>query len=190
MPGIVVDIGTGSGRFVYELAKQHPDRLFIGIDPNHKNLEKNSLKASKKPPKGGLPNVLYVLASMDDLPSELNGIVNQVFINFPWAALLKGIVRVEEKEWHSLKRICRTGAQVEIVLGYNQYVDLQKDKLQPISKEYVYASMAPKLLMCGFSLNEVQQIDGSKLRRYPSDWAKKLGYGRDRTFFYISLTAG
>ncbi len=96
MPGVVVDIGTGDGEFVYAIAKDNPDRFIIGIDPDYKGLEKSSTRIYKKAPKGGLDNALFVLGSIEALPEELNDIANQVFINFPWSGLLKGIVLVED----------------------------------------------------------------------------------------------
>ncbi|MDQ3258004.1 MAG: hypothetical protein M3R15_29660 [Acidobacteriota bacterium] len=38
--GIVLDIGTGDGRFVYAYARQNPNKFFIGIDANPRPLEK------------------------------------------------------------------------------------------------------------------------------------------------------
>jgi tRNA G46 methylase TrmB len=37
--GIIVDIGTGGGRFVYKRAKENPHRFYIAIDANPKALE-------------------------------------------------------------------------------------------------------------------------------------------------------
>ena len=112
MPGIVVDIGTGNGKFVSKLAIRYPDRLIIGIDPNHHNLIHTSLKNPK--------NSLYLLSDIENLPKELNGIVNQIFINFPLGSLLRGIINVENQTWNNLKRICRSGAFIDIILGFNK----------------------------------------------------------------------
>jgi 16S rRNA (adenine(1408)-N(1))-methyltransferase len=68
----VIDIGTGDGRFVSVSAKSNPDKFFIGIDANVKPLEKPSMKATRKPSKGGLPNALFVQAAVEELPGELN----------------------------------------------------------------------------------------------------------------------
>ena len=32
--GVIIDIGTGDGRFVYQSARQNPNKFYIGIDPN------------------------------------------------------------------------------------------------------------------------------------------------------------
>jgi 16S rRNA (adenine(1408)-N(1))-methyltransferase len=50
--GIIVDIGTGDGRFVYNAARQNPNKFFIGIDANTAGLKEFSTKATRKPAKG------------------------------------------------------------------------------------------------------------------------------------------
>ena len=51
--GVVIDIGTGDGRFVSAAAKENPNKFYIGIDVNVSPLEKISEKIHRKPAKGG-----------------------------------------------------------------------------------------------------------------------------------------
>lgn len=83
--GIVLDIGTGDGRFVFAAAKANPNRFYIGIDANAKPLEKRSIKITRKRAKGGMPNAMFVQAAVEDLPEELDGIASEIYVNFPWA---------------------------------------------------------------------------------------------------------
>jgi 16S rRNA (adenine(1408)-N(1))-methyltransferase len=46
---VIVDIGTGDGRFVYQCARENPARFYIGIDANAKPLEKVSMRATRNP---------------------------------------------------------------------------------------------------------------------------------------------
>lgn len=32
--GVVIDLGTGDGRFVYRAARDHPGKFYLGIDAN------------------------------------------------------------------------------------------------------------------------------------------------------------
>jgi hypothetical protein len=41
---VVVDIGTGDGRYVYRSARSDPDRIYIGIDVERRALQKISEK--------------------------------------------------------------------------------------------------------------------------------------------------
>ena len=49
--GVIIDIGTGDGRFVYQSARRNPRKFYIGIDPNVRPLEKISEKIYRKPAK-------------------------------------------------------------------------------------------------------------------------------------------
>jgi tRNA G46 methylase TrmB len=55
--GIVIDIGTGDGLFIYHCARQNDNKFYIGIDANPRPLEKISEKVLRKPAKGGAANV-------------------------------------------------------------------------------------------------------------------------------------
>lgn len=188
MPGIIVDIGTGDGKFAYTLAKKHPDRFIIGIDPHHTSLEDTSAQIYKKPAKGGIKNALFVLANVTNLPEELNGVANQVFVNFPWSSLLKGIVQVDEQVWAGIKRICQPGAHVDLLFGYNaQHEQQAVGDLPVLSIRYFTEDMIPKLERIGFTCFEVRKVPTDELKTYPSTWGKKLLFGRDRTYYSVRL---
>ena len=69
----MIDLGTGDGLFVYQSARENPRKFYIGIDPSPRPLEKISEKIHRKAEKGGLPNALFLQASLEDLPRELDG---------------------------------------------------------------------------------------------------------------------
>jgi len=190
MSGVIVDIGTGDGEFVYSVAKEYPDRFVIGIDPHHKGLEKTSARIYRKPAKGGVANALYVLGNVGALPEELNGIANQVFINFPWAGLLKGIVLAEDDTWNPIKRICKKGAFIDILFGYDKDYDeneLERLNLPALSTPYIKNVMTPRLEKQGLKVLETRSVASKEIRDYPSSWAKKLGFGRNRKYYYLRL---
>lgn len=191
MPGIIVDIGTGDGSFAYQVAKENPNRLIIGIDPNQKTLVKPSLKAVKKGHKGGLENAMFVLGRIEDLPRELDGIVNQVFINFPWAGLLRKLVTADPAVWSNVRRICQRGAWVDLLLGYEQTEGKEAglQELPGFNEVYIRDQMAPKLLVQNFNIISKTEIEGADLKHYPSTWAKKLAYGKARQFYHLHLQA-
>ncbi|MGH9970191.1 MAG: methyltransferase domain-containing protein [Pyrinomonadaceae bacterium] len=89
--GIIVDIGTGDGLFVYQSARLNPKKFYIGIDPSPRPLEKISEKIHRRPAKGGLPNALFLQAAVEDLPGELDGVADEVHIHFPWGSLLGAV---------------------------------------------------------------------------------------------------
>jgi 16S rRNA (adenine(1408)-N(1))-methyltransferase len=93
---VIVDIGTGDGRYVYRSARANPDKFYIGIDVERKALEKVSERIHRKPEKGGLSNVLFVQAPAEDLPTELNHTADEIHIHFPWGSLLRAVAAGDE----------------------------------------------------------------------------------------------
>jgi 16S rRNA (adenine(1408)-N(1))-methyltransferase len=110
--------------FVYKCAQQDPRRFFIGIDANRRPLEKISEKIHRKPAKGGLSNLLFVQAAVEDLPLELAGLASEVYVQLPWGSLLRGVVAGEEIVMRNLRRMCSPGARLEVTLG----LDPDRDK--------------------------------------------------------------
>ena len=101
-----MDLGTGDGRFVYRAAEKNPNKFYIGIDANAKALEKISMKATRKPNKGGLPNILFLQAAVENLPEQLNGVAEELHIHFPWGSLLRAVAVGETAILSGLRRIC------------------------------------------------------------------------------------
>ena len=83
-----IDLGTGDGRHIYKLAINDQNTFYIGIDPVKENLFDISKKIIKKPSKGGLSNVVFVIAAAESLPFELKNIADSISILFPWGTLL------------------------------------------------------------------------------------------------------
>ena len=121
--GVIVDIGTGDGRFVSTAARANPSKFYIGIDANTKPLEKISMKATRKPLRGGLPNVLFVQAAVENLPEELNATADEIHIHFPWGSLLRAVVLGDEAVLASLRRVCAPQCLLEIVIGIDEERD-------------------------------------------------------------------
>lgn len=190
MGGVIVDIGTGDGKFTYQVAKEHPDKFVIGIDHAQQPLEGTSAKIYKKEHKGGLENALFVLANIEDLPQELTGVANQVFIHFPWSGLLCGVILVEEKTWSNIKRICQPGAYIDLIFGYDSAYEqkaVDHFSLPELTLEYIQKMMVPKLELNGFEVLLCKQLELDELKNYPSTWSKKLSFGRERVYYYLQL---
>jgi len=136
--GIVIDIGTGDGFFVYQCARQNPRKFYIGIDANPRPLEKVSEKIHRKPAKGGLPNVLFLQAAIEDLPSELDGVADEVHVHFPWGSLLRVVATGDETGLRNLRRICAPEAVLEIVIG----IDPDRDRSEIERLGLAVASLA------------------------------------------------
>jgi 16S rRNA (adenine(1408)-N(1))-methyltransferase len=175
--GVVVDIGTGDGRFVYRSAMANPRKFFIGIDANAKPLAKISMKATRKPAKGGLPNVLFIQSSIENLPEELNETADEIHIHFPWGSLLRAVACGDESVLENLRRICVPECLLEIIIGIDERRDkseIERLGLPVISAEYLETFLIPKYAAAGFEIVEKKILQPFEWSQIETSWARKL----------------
>jgi 16S rRNA (adenine(1408)-N(1))-methyltransferase len=190
--GVVLDIGTGDGRFVYNSARTNPNKFYIGIDANAKPLEKISMKATRKPAKGGLPNVLFIQAAIENLPEELNAAADEIHIHFPWGSLLRAVASGDENVLASLRRVCAPECLLEIVIGIDDARDkseIERLELPQISPEYLEDVLIPKYEAAGFAILEKGILNASEWSKLETSWARKLQGSADRKVTYLVLQA-
>jgi len=155
--GIVIDIGTGDGLFVYQRARQNPRKFYIGVDANPRSLEKVSEKIHRRSAKGGLPNVLFLQAAVEDLPPELDGIADEVHVHFPWGSLLRAVAVGDDEVLRSIRRLCSSEALLEVVIGLDSERDrseIERLGLGCVSLEQIDSVLSSKYRSAGFEILE------------------------------------
>ena len=162
---IHLDLGTGDGRFINYMAEQHPCSFFIGVDACRENLRANS---SRK-----LPNALFVIASAQSLPKELNGLISHITINFPWSSLLESLLTGDHRLMNSLACISNSITAVDVRLNGGALAEAGT-ALQA-GTDQIYNNM----LRSGWKINAPMMMNANALRNFPSTWAKRLAFGRD-----------
>ncbi|MBI1878593.1 MAG: methyltransferase domain-containing protein [Chloroflexi bacterium] len=190
--GVVIDIGTGDGLFVYQSARQNPQKFHIGIDANPRPLEEISEKIHRKPAKGGLPNVLFIHAAVEALPAELDGVADEVHIHFPWGSLLRAVATGDETALRSLRRICASEAMLEIIIG----LDPERDQseiaslgLTPLTPEFLEMTLVPSYEAVGFEVSERGILAASEWPKLKTSWAKRLQGNTGRALIYLIARA-
>ena len=190
--GVIVDIGTGDGRFVYECAKANPTKFFIGIDPNTKPLEKISMKVTRKPAKGGLPNVLFIRAAIEDLPTELDNTADEIHVHFPWGSLLRAIAVGDERILRALLRISTPGCLLEVVIGFDPQRDrreFQRLGLVDFSVDYMRDALPSKYAASGLKIKEAGVLQKTDWKRLHTSWARRLSSNDAREVVYFIAEA-
>jgi 16S rRNA (adenine(1408)-N(1))-methyltransferase len=190
--GVLIDIGTGDGRFVYQSARRNPNKFYIGIDPNARPLEKISEKIHRKPAKGGAANVLFVQAAIEDLPSELNGVADEVHVHFPWGSLLRAVATGDVALLENLRRICSEGALLEVVIGIDiarDQSELERLGLTPLSIEFIDEQLFPNYAASGFKIIERGILPASEWPEFNTSWAKRLQGNEQRPITYLIARA-
>ena len=186
--GVIIDIGTGDGRFVYQSARQNPNKFYIGIDPNVRPLEKISEKIHRKPAKGGAPNVLFIQAAVEDLPPELDGVADEVHVHFPWGSLLRVFATGDVDVLRSVRRICSRGAMMEVLLGLDplrDHSEIERLGLTEISLEFVDRILISRYARAGFEITERGVRPASEWPEFNTSWAKRLQGNEHRPITYL-----
>jgi 16S rRNA (adenine(1408)-N(1))-methyltransferase len=187
-----VDIGTGDGRFVYQSARAVPTKFFIGVDANPKALAKISEKIYRKPKKGGLPNVLFLQAAVENLPAELDGVADEIHIHFPWGSLLRAVATAEPEVLHNLRRICAPRCLLEVVIGLDPERDraeIERLGLPGLSNEYLETILIHRYNAAGFDVLETGAMSPSTWSHLQTSWARKLQGNTDREVVYLIARA-
>lgn len=183
---IVVDLGTGDGRFVYENAKKLPQFYYIGVDTLAKSMEEFSGKSARD----GLKNAVFIVGNAEGFLPGINYVVDDVFINFPWGSLLALCVNPSEAFLQELKRVLKVSGKVIMVFGYSEEFEqkqVERLELPSITLESLQSKIAGNYIGNGFRLCEVEELTKTEVYEIGSTWGKKLKFGRDRPVFKMVL---
>lgn len=162
---IVLDLGTGDGRYVHCLAERNPSWFVIGVDSCRENLHVHS--------RTKLPNMLFVIASAQDLPRELNGLISHITINFPWGSLLDGLLSSDSMLMRGLESISRSAASLDVCLNGGALAEVGQSLENGTHRIY------DNLMRSGWQVNTPGLMNAHALRTFPSTWARRLAFGRD-----------
>ena len=182
---VVVDLGTGDGRFVYKNALKDPGTLYIGMDPSEKQLKIYARDVQRKK----LGNVLFVVGSIEHLPDELEDLVEIIYVNFPWGSLLETFVKPVKYGLMNLKKLLKKGGIIKVVFGYDKLLEPSEAKrmnLPIMDLEYIKGVLIPEYKKLGLEIVEYGQFDRER-QKVETTWYKRLNQS-NRAWFYIVLS--
>ena len=162
---IVLDLGTGDGRYVHYLADNFPNHFVIGVDSCRENLREYS--------RTKLPNALFVIANTQNLPNELSGLISHVTINFPWGSLLNSLLTGDSDLMSGLASLSRSVTSVDLRLNGGALAEAGWSLETGVKQIY------NNMIHAGWQVNAPVMMNVTALRSFPSTWAKRLAFGRD-----------
>lgn len=169
---VLVDLGTGDGRFVRQHALAHPGTFAIGVDSCREPLR----DASRRAP----ANALYLIASAEALPRELAGLADHITISFPWGSLQRGLLTGDPALLASLTTLAHPGALLELRLNGGALAE------QGWSLDEGAARVLHHLCGAGFAMRPPVTLGAADLRACPTTWAHRLAFGRDPHAIYLA----
>lgn len=165
---VLLDLGTGDGRFALAIARADPSCLVIGVDACREGLRRLSRTYRAD-------NAIFVIANALALPPALGATATRVVMNFPYGSLLRGLTEGEPALFTSLHAVTRSGAIVACRLNGGALAEAGHsfdggvERVQQVLRASGYQLARPAST----------ELDASALRALPSTWAKRIAFGRD-----------
>lgn len=181
---IHIDLGTGNGKYIYDLAVKDPCTLYIGIEPTASNLYEYSKKANKNK----LNNLIYVISSIENLSDDLNGLADKVYINFPWGSLLEVIVKDLPELLNKISLLGKSKSEFHFTFAYSaihEPVEIEKRNLPILTEEYLFTNIKEIYLKAGLSVESCINITPQEVNKFGTLWARKLFLGKSRDVYKI-----
>ncbi len=178
------DLGTGNGKFIYDLAIKEPNILFIGIEPTASNLYEYSKKANKNK----LNNLVFIISSIENIGDDLNGLGDKVYINFPWGSLLEVIVKDMSELLNKISMLGKSGSEFHFTFAYSaihEPVEIEKRNLPILTEEYLFTTIKEMYLKSGLKVESCVNLTSQEVNRFGTLWAKKLFLGKSRDVYKI-----
>lgn len=178
---LLVDVGTGDGRFALHLARRDPGTLVVAIDAITENLEETARKAARPPMKGGTPNVLYVHASAEAPPPELHGRADGVIVILPWGRLMAGLLLPIGEVLDGLRRLGHAATDFRAVINaevWGNPIPIEARDLPELTPDRAMTDLAPRYREHGVAVTHSELLDAVGVAELRSTWAKRLASSR------------
>jgi 16S rRNA (adenine(1408)-N(1))-methyltransferase len=185
---VIIDLGAGDGRFVYESARDDPLRLYVGVDPDADALSEYAYRASRKPARGGVANARFIVASVEQLPPELHGLATLLRINFPWGSLLRALLEPDAAVLNAIAKLAH-GGRFEIVLSYDPQHDTGAFGGAPLpllDGKYIGEVLLPAYREAGLEISEQRRLTQDQALAIPSTWGRRLLRARPRDVYWVA----
>lgn len=155
-----IEIGMGKGRFIYTMAKEHPEVNYVGIEKYSSVL----LRAVQKMEQEELPNLKFLRMDAEDIARVFApGEVERIYLNFsdPWPKDRHAKRRLPSREF--LARydvILKREGRLEFKTDNRTLFDFAVDELEPAgwkAEAITYDLHSDEALMRGNVMTEYEE---------------------------------
>jgi len=158
---VVIDVGTGDGRWLFRLARARPEWFCIGIDANLDAARHVARRARRSPARGGAPNLSFVRERAEALPGSLRGMAAEVYVQYPWGGLLRAVTGGDPATLARIAALLRAGGRLRVLVN-----------VSVLHGEA--AALVPSYAAAGLRIVRRE----TAAMRHRSSWAGRLGQGR------------
>ncbi|MBF0152139.1 MAG: methyltransferase domain-containing protein [Magnetococcales bacterium] len=186
---VAMDLGCGDARFVLARARLDPETLFVGVDLVAENMGRVASRAARKPTRGGAPNLMLWVADALALPLSLAQSADQVTVNCPWGALLRGVVEGDPQVLARMAMPLKPQGRLLIRLNLHTFQEeaLRERLLLPaLETEGPDARLLTGFRQAGLEVVR-WDLSGSTDPAVRTTWGQRLGRGSRREILTIEL---
>ncbi len=126
---------------------------------------------------------------MEAPPDDLTGIADLVCVNFPWRALLRGLLRPDATVLSGLRRLGAAAAEYRFVLCYDPVHDaaaFEGETPPRLDRDLIEGRLAPAYAKAGIALGEWRLLSRAEALAIPSSWGRRLLHGRPRDVYLVA----
>jgi 16S rRNA (adenine(1408)-N(1))-methyltransferase len=190
---VVVDLGTGDGRFVLRTARERPQSLVVGIDPVQDAMAGVARRASAKPSRGGVPNALFLVASAEALPAALTSRASRVTVNYPWGSLLRTLVQPDPGGLRAVVGLLEPGGRLIALLNASVTDDRDYGErlgLPPLEDAHIDRRLVPGWQESGLGGVSWHRLEPDDEPPHHTTWGRRLVRGSSRSTIVVEGTRG
>jgi 16S rRNA (adenine(1408)-N(1))-methyltransferase len=133
--------------------------------------------------RGGLDNVLFVVAAIECPPVELAGLADEVTILFPWGSLLRGALALDDVAAAGISSLVRAGGRA---IAHISITD--RDGLGLAAVDDEVEALAERWSRHGLVLDGVRRVGEEEVAATGSSWARRLATDPERPVWRLELT--
>ena len=188
---VVIDVGTGDGRFVLRTARERPESLVIGIDPVREAMADVARRASAKPARGGVPNAVFLVASAEALPAALSSRASLVTVNYPWGLLLRTLVQPDLDGLRAVVGLLAPGGRLTALLNASVTDDRDYGErlgLPPLEDAHIDERLVPGWQESGLAAVTWHRLAPDEEPSHHTTWGRRLVRGSNRSTIVVEGT--
>ena len=147
-------------------------------------MAESSRRAAKAAAKGGLPNAVFVVASAEGIPLQLQAVADELTIQFPWGSLLRGTLAIDDAAARGIAALLKGGGMAVATFSIE---DRDRLDVPDLGTDHEPRALAERWSSRGLAVCALRPATREELRSMSSTWARRLAAGRDRSAWRLEL---